>query len=45
MQFGDLKLTNELVLTMELVQAPSHMRNIKLIDPRLARKLEHEKRM
>ena len=31
-QLGDLKLENELVLTMELVQAPSHMKNTKLTD-------------
>ena len=31
-ELGDLKLENELVLTMELVQAPSHMKNTKLTD-------------
>ena len=41
-QFGDLQLENELVLAMELVQAPSHMRNTKLTDPKLAKRLEHE---
>ena len=35
MKIGDLELENELVLTMELVQAPSHMQNTKLTDPKV----------
>ena len=35
---------DELVLTMELVQAPSHLKYKKLTDPKAARKLEIEKK-
>ena len=40
LQLGELELENELVLTMELVQAPGHVQNMKLTDPKAKRKME-----
>ena len=38
-QLGELKLEDELVLTMELVQAPGHVKNMNLTDPKLKKKM------
>ena len=43
LKIGDEVLNNELVLTMELVQAPKHLKQTQLTDPKIAKKQDAKK--
>ena len=44
LKLDDQELNNELVLTMELVQAPKHLKQTQLTDPKIAKKQEQERK-